>query len=170
MTDRLDEIRKRLEAATPGPWFTCLGSGQHQCTAIGTDDDDGVFSLIADCLPDYSLKEKIAVLDHLPNMNLIAAAPDDYHYMLGVIAELQVELEAKLMESNTFREAVKRTAQAIEREKELHKQIEQLQTSNALKDKALELVVIEKIRCGWEVTVPEETTQYWLDKAKEMKV
>ena len=65
----LEAIRRRADAATPGPWEFCLGSGFHVCTGIKHESDDGETMFIADCLPDYALA--IAEVDHRANMDFI---------------------------------------------------------------------------------------------------
>jgi len=86
MSERLREVLERVAKATPGEWHTCLGSGEHLMTAVAADVPDNKTVLIADCLPEYALKEGWVVKDHRPNIDLIAHAPDDLAAMAPVVA------------------------------------------------------------------------------------
>ena len=91
MDERLEEIRSRCEAATPGPWEICLGSGNRVCTGIKADGDNGTV-FIADCLPDYALST--AEKDHRGNMNFIAHAREDIPFLLAELDRLRALAEA----------------------------------------------------------------------------
>lgn len=86
--ERLEEIRARVNAATPGPWEACLGSGIAECTAImHQDGETGENFFVADCMPDYALDW--ASEDHLANLEFIAHARQDIPDLLAEIAELK---------------------------------------------------------------------------------
>jgi len=93
MTDRLAEIEARLEAATPGPWARCLGSGNIVCTAVLTHavkNKHGNHPIIADCLPDYCLRHDTGVDDdHRPNLAFIAHSWEDIDYLLAEAKRLR---------------------------------------------------------------------------------
>ena len=65
---RIDEIKARLEAATPGPWYTC----ERAVEAL-----PGFYPIL--------IAETARGLRGLPDAQLIAHAPDDIAYLLGEI-------------------------------------------------------------------------------------
>jgi hypothetical protein len=92
---RVDDIRKRLEAATPGPWG-CIemvtGGGKRPIVFLARKDDptssryphwDGLSNRVAD-LP----RGRQAPYDG----DLIAHAPTDIAYLLRLVNELESEI------------------------------------------------------------------------------
>ena len=80
MTDRLDAIRQRIAAATPGPWnldycerggFVVIATAQGKHVVIASRND----------IP--HLTEQFSA-----NAHLIAHAPDDLAYLLGEVERL----------------------------------------------------------------------------------
>lgn len=97
--EKLQRIRARLAAITPGEWLPVLGSGMNQCTVIASDvstpnhegGDSERATFICDLLPDYVLKGVsgfIVPKDHIPNLKFIEHAPDDIAYLLAIIDSL----------------------------------------------------------------------------------
>lgn len=89
MTDRLSEIRARLEAATPGPWkvFNCWGpeeyTGRFAAVRIGTDAPrSGIHA--AEGADLYGTK---------PDLELVARAPEDIRYLLELVDRAQQALK-----------------------------------------------------------------------------
>lgn len=83
---RLDEIRERLSAATPGPWAVAERSGW--------DCDKTIAWEVAVCYGDEDVRHVHHAGDGLPesvivnsvnNADLIANAPDDIQYLLQLI-------------------------------------------------------------------------------------
>lgn len=84
MTDRLQEIRARLDAATPGPWEN-------------TDDWSVVTAVVrqrSKWLPDYEML--VADVGQPVNADLIAHAPADIAWLLDRLDELETERGAVL--------------------------------------------------------------------------
>ena len=100
--DLLTRARMLAQAATPGPWITVLGSGEHLCTAIMAEREhpfDNIF--VADCLPDWALEEGVAPDNHVPNMlfieasrELVPALCDALEQARAEIAQLRAERDA----------------------------------------------------------------------------
>lgn len=97
--ERLSELRRIAEAATPGPWEVALGSGIAVCTqVVGWRDGKVVF--VADCLPDDALD--VAEPDHRPNLDYIAtfdpptvlALLDEVEQLITKCEELTEALES----------------------------------------------------------------------------
>lgn len=80
------DAKKDLEAcnaATPGPWGICLGSGAHVCTGVMQDGEEDFGTMICDCLPDYFLKPAVEKPgDHRHNMRFIAMAREALPYWI----------------------------------------------------------------------------------------
>ena len=91
---RIDDIRARLAAATPGPWrqdgFWCIaGKPIHWVEPIGRDD------LIAGIGGVGMAEGQEAVSDRASaDAAFIAAAPDDIAYLLGEVERLSGERAA----------------------------------------------------------------------------
>jgi len=87
MTIKLSDIEKRLEAATPGPWYAVADN-----TGVSTDPDGTAFP---------SQPELIFCLDdgeYIENRNkadaeFVANAPADIAYLLRLVGELEAALE-----------------------------------------------------------------------------
>lgn len=84
MTDRVQEIRDRLEAATPGPWeawagLTHDGERQDGISPRGDLNIDVCFTIIS---PQGS-----------EDAEFIAHAPDDIEFLLAEVERLQNDLE-----------------------------------------------------------------------------
>ena len=75
MTDRLTEIRARLDAATPGPWVV---TGQEILT-VAVDGQTGWESLVAD------------VWHRDRDADLIAHAPADIAWLLDEVERLRAQ-------------------------------------------------------------------------------
>jgi hypothetical protein len=71
-TDRLQEIRARLDAATPGPWII---HEDEETGQLDPWDDDGMHP----------------ILDSQSNADLIAHAPDDIAWLLQEVARLTLQ-------------------------------------------------------------------------------
>ena len=91
MTDRLAEIRVRLEAATPGPWFATSCPDKHS--------DDGPDFWLIDAVPSPNQETEVAEICHKPggksghNADFIAHAPEDIAWLLEEVKRLQEELD-----------------------------------------------------------------------------
>lgn len=80
MTDRLDEIRKRLEAATPGPWFYRNAGVRKKCKKAEIK--------LADCPVAFRGPD---IEEHKGGYNdaeFIAHAPEDIAYLLAEVERL----------------------------------------------------------------------------------
>ena len=91
--DLLTRARMLSQAATPGPWITVLGSGEHLCTAIMAEREhpfDNIF--VADCLPDWALEEGVAPDNHVPNMLFIEASRELVPQLCDALEQAQSEL------------------------------------------------------------------------------
>lgn len=89
LSSRLKKISDRLDAATPGPWIACLGSGNNECTAVMSEFTGTV---IADLLTDYMLKENPEKVIHA-DLKLIAHAPTDLRKLIECVKVLSAALE-----------------------------------------------------------------------------
>ena len=100
MTDRLEEIRARAEAATPGPWrwrglLAAKGSEQtyagypQRVFGRNTDPVDTSPALIAETFDGHSDTAP-------PNADFIAHAREDIPYLLAEIERLRAALEVTL--------------------------------------------------------------------------
>ena len=75
MSDRLTEIRARLDAATPGPWVP-----DDECVLRPASSPHGRFLIIAECHDG----------GHLENdARLIASAPSDIEWLLDEVEHLR---------------------------------------------------------------------------------
>jgi hypothetical protein len=85
MTDqeRIEAIKARLEATTPGPWRPCLGSGIHMLSGVSAEREERSVA-ICDMRPDWEPRETMRQ-DHRPDMVFIAHAPDDVRFLLGLL-------------------------------------------------------------------------------------
>ena len=91
--DLLTRARMLSQAATPGPWITVLGSGEHLCTAIMAEREhpfDNIF--VADCLPDWALEEGVAPDNHVPNMLFIEASRELVPALCDALEQARAEL------------------------------------------------------------------------------
>ena len=92
---RIDEIKARLEAATPGPWYTC----ERAVEAL-----PGFYPIL--------IAETARGLRGLPDAQLIAHAPDDIAYLLGEIDRLTADRDAWQKDFNALNEGgLKRIAE-----------------------------------------------------------
>ena len=82
--NRLEEIRARAEAATPGPWSIALGSGHHVMTAVVARQGEDA-TLVCDCLPDWAFTDDCAAEDHRANMRFIQYAREDIPALLAAV-------------------------------------------------------------------------------------
>lgn len=91
MTDRVQEIRDRLEAATPGPWsYSPASTGNpsdgpthHEVRSVSISDDRTMYAIAT---TDYN---EMGYLD----AEFIAHAPDDIEFLLAEVERLQEDLE-----------------------------------------------------------------------------
>lgn len=83
--DRLDEIRARLAAATPGPWKN-TGTGVNQDAEWWYSVEDAGGEWVYDRAGVYACREQDA--------DFIAHAPTDMAYLLDEVARLLAELRA----------------------------------------------------------------------------
>ena len=85
MTDRLDEIRARTEAATPGPWRAYGNTVEQEKTGchqvVGTEFTGG----------GYMAYERLTTKDE--DATFIAHAREDIPYLLAEIERLRAALE-----------------------------------------------------------------------------
>ena len=91
----LELIEARANAATGGKWSCFLGSGEHQCTMIGADREDGRVDFIADVLPDYSLLHEHAIVppaNHLPNLHFFEHSRADVLALAEEVRRLRTAL------------------------------------------------------------------------------
>lgn len=95
LSDRqLVELKELAAKATPGPWRICLGSGGNLCTGVCSEDESGVVTHVADCLPDYALERKSAPDNHVPTMKYIeAVSPDVVLALLSELSALRADKE-----------------------------------------------------------------------------
>jgi hypothetical protein len=77
MTNRIDEIRKRVEAATPGPWLA-----EHANSGVFTNPKPYFYE-------DVTLTQE--------NRDFIAHSREDIPYLLNEIHRLQVEVRYPLL-------------------------------------------------------------------------
>lgn len=105
MTDWLDEIKERAEAATPGMWCT--------------DYDGATYTIIADVRlhPQHGWSQgpQICTIANEPgkswaNANFIARARNDIPRLLDWIAQLQAEVDSLRAEKDRLRQALIRGA------------------------------------------------------------
>lgn len=82
MTDRLDEIRARAEAATPGEW---IGSSTPSGRKYGVIS---IRELTGEAYPIAVLSGKYARRRH-PDTQFLAHAPTDIDYLLAEVERLQ---------------------------------------------------------------------------------
>ena len=91
MTDRLDEIRKRLGAATPGPWHIERMKHSLKHSEIWLQpEDEHAWSLDCNTYQPNSKDEA--------NAQLIAHAPEDIAYLLAEVERLQADLQKAYQE------------------------------------------------------------------------
>ena len=76
MSDRLKEIRARLDAATPGPWDT-----EGPCMS-----GDGTYGVFAD---DGAGEPTLALRMSPPDADLVAHAPDDLAWLVAEVERLR---------------------------------------------------------------------------------
>ena len=93
MSDRLDEIRQRAEAATQGPWVAHgntveqVKTGRHQ--VVGTE-------LTGPKYPKYMTYERLTTKNE--DATFIAHAREDIPYLLAEVGRLRAALEGDLQE------------------------------------------------------------------------
>lgn len=89
--DRIQEIKQRHEAATPGPWT-------HSRWAPGyvvTDDDKfDVVASVFEYREDGTIEKKFCGEKSLANREFIAHAPEDIAYLLSEVERLQTDIKA----------------------------------------------------------------------------
>ena len=101
---RIDEIKERLESATPGPWRpgsltnqSYHGDTGQPFTNIYTDDDRGgkhpTFGTPLPLVVAEAHGEGLPFEEEKANAELIAHAPADIAYLLGIVERLQDELD-----------------------------------------------------------------------------
>lgn len=90
MTDRIDEIEKRLEAATPGPW-RC--ETRDECTCGVPESHGKVFAGDVEIIHAPNDRRH-----HRANIQLIAAAPEALRYLLD-LAKKSAETIAALADA-----------------------------------------------------------------------
>lgn len=83
MPNRLQEIRARLDAATPGPWWTAEQRRPYN-NPIWSRSDDPV-----------TTGETIGNIYLQPDADLIAHAPADIAWLLGRVEALQYVVESQ---------------------------------------------------------------------------
>jgi hypothetical protein len=97
LSEYLQAKRKLCEAATPGPWEPCLGSGNHEMTAIHfVGDEQNPFGLmVCDLIPDYMLEPMHTKdLEYKPgNMDFIADARTTMPKLLDALTRAISALE-----------------------------------------------------------------------------
>lgn len=98
MSKRIDEIRRRYEASTPGEWGWCLGSGNMIGTAVLSR---GSNTLICDCQPDEWLDKDEKRKDHRPDLEFIYHAHQDIPYLLAEVERLQETNKIALIDNLT---------------------------------------------------------------------
>ncbi len=106
MTDRLSEIRKRLEAATPGPWMWWTSCSWRR---LGTEDQSTTImepiTQQCDNHPDLYFRNGGY---RGPDATFIANAPTDIAYLLRVIEEYEAEMRDSYWSENVIARARKR--------------------------------------------------------------
>lgn len=87
MTDRLDKIRERLEAATPGPWVRTVNTAETQYL---------VRSKARTLLAEISWGGPMPLkAQSKGNAVLIAHAPEDIAYLLAEVDRLRTSIESR---------------------------------------------------------------------------
>jgi hypothetical protein len=92
MTDRLDEIRRLIREATPGPWR--WGDNQHGEGRVLGVDGDSILS-VSDCSTHSKQHIDLEAL-HEPDARLIAAAPELLAWAAGEIERLREDQRSAL--------------------------------------------------------------------------
>ena len=124
---KLEAIRKRLERATPGPWFVAEQPFDDRSTAVYGDNkaqvsiDPHGARFIADCdvtmewtegEPDQSVFDRA-------NARFIANAPTDIAYLLATVEKLRIALTAEIAEVRRLGgKALYQSVQALEDSKD----------------------------------------------------
>lgn len=118
--DRMGEIRKRLEKATPGPWITSLWldgrGGSKPMVAAG-----GITVAVTHPAPICDTDECEA------NATLIAHAPDDLRYLLDRVGRLEGLIRDLLDNGSFFISAIE--LQGVDGEEWMHQAVEALSTT-----------------------------------------
>jgi hypothetical protein len=94
MSDRIAEIRARLEAATPGPWKAtrdAVETASGEVIARIADDSDFRYLRCQghSLLPDGTLDDCNCDLGVEDDANLIAHAPDDIRFLLNEVHRMR---------------------------------------------------------------------------------
>lgn len=84
--ERLNEIKERVKRASPGPWSPCLGSGNHECTALKVENAEPGKGLICDFLPDYDFRRN-PDKQFIDDMRFVQHARDD---VPALVAEVEI--------------------------------------------------------------------------------
>lgn len=95
----LDRLEALAAAATPGPWKTALGSGDHVQTLVVTEAHPRI--AIADCAHDDWLA--ITPRDHRPNMNFIAEARTAIPALIADVRRLRAGMVGLLADIDSKR-------------------------------------------------------------------
>lgn len=142
---RLAEIRARLAAATPGPWYVNQLDDVFSMSfvAVGTSPDDGTGDYASnryDTLVAATLVQQPRYVCHDDdrwdeNAALIAHAPADIAYLLAEVKRLTVERDAALAGELLLRDAT--VLAASKRIKQLEAEVQRLRDAlTALVDNA----------------------------------
>ena len=105
MKPDLKAIKERCDAATPGPWTACLGSGMHECTAIASNAV-GAGLFVCDLIPDWLFDQPEAAesLKYKPaNMEFLENIRTDIPSLLAYIERLEKALTKIKAESQDNR-------------------------------------------------------------------
>lgn len=101
-TDRLAEIRARLDAATPGPWkASVVDSPRSTCSTAIYSHAYAAGDARSEVLPSYPIKAGYARMRRADAV-LMANARDDLAHLLGLVGDLQGQL-AQLPDLETIR-------------------------------------------------------------------
>lgn len=90
MSDRIAEIRERLEGATPGPWQAISSGREHGDHWYVTDAGEAIASIHASDGEDEDQRE--------PDAEFIAHAPDDIAYLLARLSAVTDALDREKLE------------------------------------------------------------------------
>jgi hypothetical protein len=79
----LASVKERAEAATPGPWEPCIGSGNCEMTALSHQEQEGPGTeFVCDLLPDWALDLSPRKAE---NMEFIAHARTDVDRLAAMV-------------------------------------------------------------------------------------
>jgi hypothetical protein len=92
-TDRLADIRARLDAATPGPWkASVVDSPRSTCSTAIYSHAYAAGDARSEVLPSYPIKAGYARMRRADAV-LMANARDDLAHLLGLVGDLQGQLD-----------------------------------------------------------------------------